>query len=100
MRRFGRKLDVEALRAELPLSVFFFDCLLRDGEALVDRGAASATTSCEQSLPQALVTPSLITDDVGRPRRSTTTRWRGATKASWPRRSTRPTKPGAAAPAG
>src|SRR6187402_1869548 len=32
MRRFGRKLDVEALRGELPLSVFFFDCLYRDGE--------------------------------------------------------------------
>ena len=39
MRRFGRKLEVEALRGELPLSAFFFDCLLRDGEPLVDRGA-------------------------------------------------------------
>src|SRR6266571_995634 len=27
MRRFGRKLDVEALRATFPLSVYFFDCL-------------------------------------------------------------------------
>ena len=27
------------LRSELPLSVFFFDCLLRDGEPLVDLGA-------------------------------------------------------------
>ena len=27
MRRFGRKLDVERLRAELPMRAFFFDCL-------------------------------------------------------------------------
>src|SRR5438132_35426 len=34
MRRFGRKLEVAEVRGELPLSVFFFDCLLRDGELL------------------------------------------------------------------
>jgi DNA ligase-1 len=36
MRRFGRRLDVEALRRELPLTPFFFDCLYLDGTALVD----------------------------------------------------------------
>jgi DNA ligase-1 len=30
MRRFGRRLDVERLRAELPLVVRFFDCLRLD----------------------------------------------------------------------
>jgi len=30
MRRFGRKLDVAALRAELPLTPYFFDALLLD----------------------------------------------------------------------
>jgi DNA ligase-1 len=63
MRRFGRKLDVEALRGELPLSVFFFDCLLRDGEALVDRGAAERRKILEESLPATLLTPSLTTGD-------------------------------------
>jgi DNA ligase-1 len=38
MRRFGRRLDVEALRRELPLSVLFFDALHADGEDLVARG--------------------------------------------------------------
>ena len=32
MRRFGRKLDVARVREELPLSLFFFDCLHLDGE--------------------------------------------------------------------
>ena len=36
MRRFGRRLDVENLRAELPLTPFFFDCLLIDGRPMVD----------------------------------------------------------------
>ena len=39
MRRFGRRLDVERLRAELPLSAFFFDLLHLDGEDLLDRSA-------------------------------------------------------------
>jgi DNA ligase-1 len=36
MTRFGRKLDVERLRTEVPLSPFFFDCLYADGEPLID----------------------------------------------------------------
>ena len=66
MRRFGRKLEDEALRKELPLSVFFFDCLLRDGEPLIDRGAVTRRKILEQSLPAMLLTPSLVTDDVGK----------------------------------
>ena len=34
MRRFGRRLDVERLRNELPLTPFFFDCLYVDGRPL------------------------------------------------------------------
>ena len=63
MRRFGRKIDDEAQRRALPLSVFFFDCLLRGGEPVVDRGAAERHDILREVLPQALVTPSLITDD-------------------------------------
>ena len=36
MRRFGRKLDVDALRAELPLHPFYFDLLYLDGGELLD----------------------------------------------------------------
>lgn len=36
MRRFGRKLDVDTLRGEIPLTPFFFDCLDVDGQELID----------------------------------------------------------------
>jgi DNA ligase-1 len=64
MRRFGRKLDVDALRGELPLSVFFFDVLLRDGEALVDRDAGERHEILRHALPLAFVTPSLVTGEL------------------------------------
>ena len=64
MRRFGRKLDIDALRGELPLSVFFFDCLYRDGEPLVDRGAGERHDILRQLLAAGIVTPSLVTADI------------------------------------
>ena len=66
MRRFGRKLDVEALRGELPLSVFFFDCLLAEGVPLVDRRAAERHDLLRSLLSPEIATPSLITDDVSK----------------------------------
>src|SRR5260370_30996160 len=35
MKRFGRKLDIDRLKAELPLTPFFFDALYIDGAPLV-----------------------------------------------------------------
>jgi DNA ligase-1 len=63
MRRFSRKLDVEALRRELPLSVFFFDCLFKDGVSLVDRPTRERRQALEAALAQ--VTPSVTTTDPG-----------------------------------
>jgi DNA ligase-1 len=40
MRRFGRKLDVERLRVDLPLTPFFFDALYADGAVLLDEPLA------------------------------------------------------------
>ena len=66
MRRFGRKLEVQALRGELPLSLFFFDCLYRDGAPLVDHAARERHDIVRSVLPPEAVTPSLITDDVSK----------------------------------
>jgi DNA ligase-1 len=37
MQRVGRKLGVATARAELPLRAFFFDCLYKDGQVLVEQ---------------------------------------------------------------
>ncbi|HSD54254.1 MAG TPA: ATP-dependent DNA ligase [Burkholderiales bacterium] len=63
MRRFGRKLDVDALRAELPLAAFFFDVLRRDGDALIDRPARERFAALSEALPPGLVVPRLVTSD-------------------------------------
>jgi DNA ligase-1 len=63
MRRFGRKLDVAAMRRALPLSSAFFDCLYLDGEALIDRPAAFRFERMSAALPGELVIPRIVTAD-------------------------------------
>jgi DNA ligase-1 len=57
MRRFGRRLDVDALRAELPLSAFFFDLLHLDGEDLLDRPAAERLAALAAVAPPGVLVP-------------------------------------------
>lgn len=64
MRRFGRKLDVAALRAELPLTAFFFDCLHLDGEDLIERPQHERFTAAARALPPGLLIPRRVTADV------------------------------------
>ena len=49
MRRFGRRLDVDALRAELPLDVGFFDVLRLDGQTLLDLPASERWAALEDA---------------------------------------------------
>jgi DNA ligase-1 len=63
MQRFGRKLDIERLRADIPLTPFLFDCLYVDGESLID---ASQETRVAQLN---LVTSSLVVPRLLRPTR-------------------------------
>jgi len=51
MRRFGRRLDVERLRAELPLSPFFFDLLHLDGDDLLARPADERARLLAERVP-------------------------------------------------
>ncbi len=64
MRRFGRKLEVERMRAELPLAVYFFDCLHVDGASLLDRHAQERFNALAAALPASLVIPRIVTADV------------------------------------
>jgi DNA ligase 1 len=66
MRRFGRKLDVERLRAELPLTAFFFDLLHLDGDDLIDRPARERFAALAEAAGAAagaagLIVPRLVT---------------------------------------
>lgn len=63
MRRFGRKMDDDATRRELPLSVFFFDCMLADDVALMDRPLSERRALLERSVPAERLTPALVTGD-------------------------------------
>jgi DNA ligase-1 len=63
MRRFGRRVGVEAARGELPLSVFFFDALHRDGVDLLDQPLRARFDALQAALPRQLIVPRLITAD-------------------------------------
>jgi len=63
MRRFGRKLEDEALRGELPITPVFFDVLYLDGEPLIDAPLARRAPELAGRLPAANVVPRLITAD-------------------------------------
>jgi len=65
MRRFGRRLEVEAMRRELPLSVYFFDCLLSNDDVLMDHAAAERFEALERALPAELIVPRIVTADRG-----------------------------------
>jgi DNA ligase-1 len=63
MRRFGRRLDVDAMRRELPLTAVFFDTLALDAAPLLD------TPQEERFAALARLAPSAIVPHVIRPTR-------------------------------
>jgi DNA ligase-1 len=69
MRRFGRRLDVEALRALMPVTPFFFDILRVDGEDLLDRPLAERLTRLDVVVSPTLRVPRLTTSDPDEARR-------------------------------
>ena len=69
MRRFGRRLDVDAMRAERPLTPYFFDVLLHDGEDILDHPMAERLQRLDAIVPAALRVPRIITSDVDEAKR-------------------------------
>ena len=63
MRRFGRKLDVDRLRADLPLASFFFDVLYVDGSPTLDQPYAQRAAALAAIVPAAQRVPRIVTAD-------------------------------------
>jgi len=62
MRRFGRSRQVESARVRLPLSSFFFDCLLLNGEgSLVSMPYSQRVERLVCTAPSAFLLPRLVT---------------------------------------
>jgi len=66
MRRFGRKADHESVRAELPLTPFWFDLLYVDGQSLLDEPQSRRFVELARLTPQAFLIPHLGTADAAR----------------------------------
>ncbi|KAA6181896.1 ATP-dependent DNA ligase [Thiohalocapsa marina] len=56
MRRFGRQQDDPALRQQLPLTVFCFDCLALDGETLIDAPLRTRRAALSETVPATMRT--------------------------------------------
>ncbi len=63
MRRFGRKLDVDRLRDELPITPFFFDALYLDRAPLVDEPLARRLAILDDQVAEANRVPRVVTGD-------------------------------------
>lgn len=63
MRRFGRKLGVDAMRAELPLSAFFFDCLHLDGTDVFHLPQSERFAQLSAAVPDSLRIERIIPND-------------------------------------
>ncbi len=63
MRRFGRKLDVARLQAELPMSPFWFDLIYRDGAPLLDEPQARRFAELQSLVPAETLVPHRSTSD-------------------------------------
>jgi DNA ligase 1 len=61
MKRFGRKLNIEASRTALPIQAFFFDCLKVGDESIANRPTQERFEALAKAVPAALLVPRLIT---------------------------------------
>jgi DNA ligase-1 len=63
MSRFGRRLEVDRLRREVPLTPFFFDLLYLDGKSLLDLTQEQRYEFLRRSLPPQLLVTRTVTAD-------------------------------------
>jgi DNA ligase-1 len=65
-RRFGRKLDLDRMRTELPLSAFWFDLLYLDGQPLLDEPQSRRFAELSELAPDGGIVRHLRTADPAR----------------------------------
>ena len=61
MRRFGRKLNVAAVRAVVPIRAYFFDCLRLEDRSIADRPTRERYQALTAAVPPAAQMPRLVT---------------------------------------
>jgi DNA ligase-1 len=61
MRRFGRKLEVERLRQDLPIAPYFFDCLYLDEAPLLDEPLSRRVAALDRLVGPEAVVPRIVT---------------------------------------
>jgi DNA ligase-1 len=64
MRRFGRRLNVEVMRADLPIRGYFFDCLRLEAESLIDHPTRERFDALAKAVPEELRVPRRVTSAV------------------------------------
>jgi DNA ligase-1 len=64
MRRFGRRRDVEAMRGELPIRAYFFDCLRLEADSLIALSTEERFAALSRAVPEGLRVPRLVTASV------------------------------------
>jgi DNA ligase-1 len=64
MRRFGRRLEVEAIRGTLPLTLFLFDLLYLEGEPVLDQPMRTRAALLAETVPAPLLVPRRVTGSV------------------------------------
>ena len=65
-RRFNRKLDLDRMRAEIPLTPFWFDLIYLDGQSLLDEPQSRRFAALAGLSPPGSLIPHLLTRDPGR----------------------------------
>jgi DNA ligase-1 len=63
MSRFGRRLEVDRQRSEVPLTPFFFDLLYLDGKSLLDLTQEQRHEFLRRSLPSQLLIQRTVTGE-------------------------------------
>lgn len=64
MKRFGRKLDINRMRSELPLVPFWFDLIYLDDSPLMDETQRRRFQALKEIVPENSIVPHVVTADV------------------------------------